>query len=144
MITAAHLAVMRDGAILANAGHFDVEVDVGALAGLAVSVDHDAAPHADEYLLADGRRLLLLAEGRIVNLVAAEGNPAAVMDVSFAGQALVLAWLAREHGSLLPGVHPVPAGIEDEVARLALAATGTEIDELTEAQRVYLDSWQQA
>ena len=143
VITAGHLAVMRDGAILANAGHFDVEVDLGALAGLAVSVEHDAAPHADEYLLADGRRLLLLAEGRIVNLVAAEGNPAAVMDVSFAGQALVLAWLAREHGSLLPGVHLVPAGIEDEVARLALAATGTEIDELTDAQRVYLDSWQQ-
>ena len=143
VITAEHLAVMRDGAILANAGHFDVEVDLGALAGLAVSVERDAAPHADEYLLADGRRLLLLAEGRIVNLVAAEGNPAAVMDVSFAGQALVLAWLAREHGSLLPGVHPVPPAIEDEVARLALAATGTEIDELTEAQRLYLDSWQQ-
>jgi adenosylhomocysteinase len=143
VITAEHMAAMRDGAILANAGHFDVEVDVRGLAGLAVSVDRDVRPHTDEYLLADGRRLLLLAEGRIVNLVAAEGNPATVMDVAFAGQALVLAWLAREHSSLLPGVHQVPAAIDDEIARLALAATGTSIDTLTPAQQAYLDSWQQ-
>src|SRR5580693_3140114 len=143
VITAAHLAVMRDGAILANAGHFDVEIDVRALAGLAVSVERDVRPHTDEYVLADGRRLLLLAEGRIVNLVAAEGNPPMVMDVSFAGQALVLAWLAREHGSLLPGVHRVPAAIDDEIARLALGATGAAIDELSPAQQEYLDSWQQ-
>ena len=78
-----------------------------------------------------------------MNLVAAEGNPASVMDVAFAGQALVLAWLARSHESLLPGVHPVPPEIDDEVARLALAATGTAIDELTPAQREYLSSWQQ-
>jgi adenosylhomocysteinase len=143
VITAEHMAVMRDGAILANAGHFDVEVDVRALADTAVSVVPEVRPHTDEYVLADGRRLLLLAEGRIVNLVAAEGNPATVMDVSFAGQALVLAWLAREHGSLLPGVHRVPAAIDDEVARLALAATGAAIDVLTPAQQEYLDSWQQ-
>jgi len=143
VIGAAHLAAMRDGAILANAGHFDVEIDVRALAGLAVSVLPEVRPHTDEYVLADGRRLLLLAEGRIVNLVAAEGNPASVMDVAFAGQALVLAWLARSHESLLPGVHPVPPEIDDEVARLALAATGTAIDELTPAQREYLSSWQQ-
>jgi adenosylhomocysteinase len=141
VITAGHLADMRDGAILANAGHFDVEIDVAALADLAAGVERDAAPHTDEYLLADGRRLLLLGEGRVVNLVAGQGNPATVMDVSFAGQALVLAWLAREHASLLPGVHPVPAGIEEEVARGALAATGTEIDELTESQQAYLDAW---
>jgi adenosylhomocysteinase len=143
VITAAHLAVMRDGAILANAGHFDVEIDVRALAGLAVSVEQDVRPHTDEYVLADGRRLLLLAEGRIVNLVAAEGNPPMVMDVSFAGQALVLAWLAREHGSLMPGVHRVPATIDDDIARLALGATGAAIDELSPAQQEYLDSWQQ-
>jgi adenosylhomocysteinase len=143
VITAAHLAAMRDGAILANAGHFDVEIDVRALAGLAVSVERDVRPHTDEYVLEDGRRLLLLAEGRIVNLVAAEGNPPMVMDVSFAGQALVLAWLAREHGSLLPGVHQVPAAIDDEIARLALGATGAAIDELSPAQQEYLDSWQQ-
>ncbi len=138
-----HMAAMRDGAILANAGHFDVEVDVRALAGLAVSVTREVRPHTDEYVLPDGRRLLLLAEGRIVNLVAAEGNPASVMDVAFAGQALVLAWLARSHESLLPGVHRVPPEIDDEVARLALAATGTAIDELTPAQQEYLSSWQQ-
>ena len=143
VIAASHLAVMRDGAILANAGHFDVEVDVRALADLAVSVVPAVRPHTDEYVLADGRRLLLLAEGRIVNLVAAEGNPASVMDVAFAGQALVLAWLARSHESLLAGVHRVPPEIDDEVARLALAATGTAIDELTPAQREYLSSWQQ-
>jgi adenosylhomocysteinase len=143
VIAASHLAVMRDGAILANAGHFDVEVDVRALADLAVSVVPAVRPHTDEYVLADGRRLLLLAEGRIVNLVAAEGNPASVMDVAFAGQALVLAWLARSHESLLAGVHRVPPEIDDEVARLALAATGTAIDELSPAQREYLSSWQQ-
>ncbi len=120
VITAKHMAAMRDGAILANAGHFDVEVDVRALADLAVSVTREVRPHTDEYLLADGRRLLLLAEGRIVNLVAAEGNPPVVMDISFAGQALVLAWLAREHSSLLPGVHRVPPAIDDQVAALAL------------------------
>jgi adenosylhomocysteinase len=143
VIAASHLAVMRDEAILANAGHFDVEVDVRALADLAVSVVPAVRPHTDEYVLADGRRLLLLAEGRIVNLVAAEGNPASVMDVAFAGQALVLAWLARSHESLRAGVHRVPPEIDDEVARLALAATGTAIDELTPAQREYLSSWQQ-
>jgi adenosylhomocysteinase len=143
VITAGHMAVMRDGAILANAGHFDVEVDVRGLADLAIGVELDVRPYTDEYLLADGRRLLLLAEGRIVNLVAGEGNPASVMDVSFAGQALVLAWLAREHAALLPGVHRVPAAIDDEIARLALAATGTSIDTLTPAQQEYLSSWQQ-
>ncbi len=142
VIGAAHLALLRDGAILANAGHFDVEIDVRALAGLAVSVLPEVRPHTDEYVLADGRRLLLLAGGRIVNLVAAEGNPASVMDVAFAEQALVLAWLARSHESLLPGVHPVPPEIDGEVARLALAATGTAIDELSPAQREYLSSRQ--
>ena len=94
VIGAAELAVLPDGAMLANAGHFDVEIDVAALAELAVEVHPAVRPHADEYVLADGRRLILLAEGRVVNLVAAEGNPAAVMDTSFAVQALALAWLA--------------------------------------------------
>ena len=97
-------------------------------------------PHADEYVLADGRRLILLAEGRIVNLVAAEGHPAAVMDLSFAAQALVLAWLARDHDGLPPGVHDVPAAIDAQIASLMLASLGTRIDALTEAQRDYLDS----
>jgi adenosylhomocysteinase len=141
VIAAAHLPGLRDGAILANAGHFDAEIDVTALAGAAVKVTRDVRPHADEYTLPDGRRLVLLADGRVVNLVAGEGNPPEVMDVSFAGQALALAWLARDHASLAPGVHAVPHGIDEQVARLTLESSGTQIDTLTQGQREYLYSW---
>jgi adenosylhomocysteinase len=141
VIAARHLAVLRDGAILANAGHFDAEIDVRALAETAVKVTREVRPHADEYTLADGRRVVLLAAGRVVNLVAAEGNPPQVMDVSFAAQALVLRWLAREHAALAPGVHAVPPAIDAEVARLTLESSGARIDSLTKAQRDYLDSW---
>jgi adenosylhomocysteinase len=144
VVTADHLGVLRDGAILANAGHFDAEVDVTALAEAAVKVTRDVRPHADEYTLPDGRRVVLLAEGRVVNLVAAEGNPPQVMDVSFAGQALVLRWLARDHESLTAGVHDVPRAIDEEIARLTLEATGARIDTLTDAQRDYLNSWRAA
>jgi adenosylhomocysteinase len=142
VIAARHLAVMRDGVLLANAGHFDVEIDVRALDRLAVTVNYDVRPHADEYVLADGRRLLLLAQGRVVNLVAAEGHPAAVMDLSFGIQALALAWLAAGDG-VLPGVHEVPESIDAEVSRLKLASLGADIDVLTPDQREYLTSWQQ-
>jgi adenosylhomocysteinase len=141
VITAQHLGMLPDGAILANAGHFDVEIDVRALGEAAVKVTRDVRPHADEYLLADGRRVVLLAEGRVVNLVAAEGNPPDVMDVSFAGQALVLRWLATGHPGLPAGVYDVPAAIEEEIARLTLEAWGMRIDTLTPAQREYLSSW---
>jgi adenosylhomocysteinase len=141
VITADHLAAMRDGAILANAGHFDVEIDVRALADLAVEVSEAVRPHADEYVLASGRRLLLLAEGRVVNLVAAEGNPAAVMDLSFAAQALALARLATAEPGLAPGVHDMPAEIDTQIAGLTLASLGARIDELTPDQLAYLDSW---
>ncbi len=141
VITGGHLPALREGAILANAGHFDVEIDVRALADAAVKVTRDVRPHTDEYLLADGRRLLLLAEGRIVNLVAAEGNPPQVMDVSFAGQALVLGWLATGEAGLPPGVHAVPAEIDEQIARLTLEAAGARIDVLTPAQQEYLNSW---
>jgi adenosylhomocysteinase len=143
VITDAHLSVMRDGAILANAGHFDVEIDVRAMADLAVAIRRGVRPNADEYLLGDGRRLILLAEGRVVNLIAAEGNPAAVMDLSFAAQALALTWLVSGEAGLAPGVHPIPAAIDAEVARLTLVAAGTRIDHLTGAQEEYLASWQQ-
>ena len=142
VITAEHLAIMPDGVLLANAGHFDVEIDVRALDRLAVAVNPEVRPHTDEYVLADGRRLLLLAAGRVVNLVAAEGHPAAVMDLSFGIQALALAWLAASPG-VLPGVHEVPPTIDAEVARLKLASLGTQIDVLTPDQREYLASWQQ-
>jgi adenosylhomocysteinase len=141
VITAEHMAVMRDGAVLANAGHFDVEIDVRALETLAVSVQSEVRPHTDAYELPDGRRLLLLAEGRVVNLVAAEGHPPEVMDVAFGIEALALAWLAEIAGKLSPDVHPVPADIDAEAARLVLAALGAEIDSLTPAQRAYLASW---
>jgi len=141
VITAGHMAVMRDGAILANAGHFDVEIDVRGLAGLAIVVHPDVRPHCDAYELPDGRRLLLLAEGRVVNLVAAEGHPPEVMDLAFGIEALALAWLAGNAGKLTPEVHPVPPELDAEAARMILAALGTEIDTLTPAQRAYLASW---
>jgi adenosylhomocysteinase len=144
VVAAGHLAALRDGAILANAGHFDAEIDVPALAQAAVKVTRDVRPHADEYTLHDGRRVVLLAEGRVVNLVAAEGNPPEVMDVSFAGQALVLRWLAREHATLPAGVHDVPPAIDQELARLTLESSGARIDTLTDAQREYLNSWRAA
>ena len=144
VVGAAELAALPDGAILANAGHFDVEIDVPALAGLAIEVNPGVRPNATEYVLADGRRLILLAEGRVVNLVAGEGNPAAAMDTSFAVQALALAWLAgAEPGpaGVRGRVLDVPAAIDAEVASLALAALGTRIDELTPEQLAYLESW---
>ncbi len=143
VITGSHLELMADRAVLANAGHFDVEIDVRALADLAVTVNYDVRPHADEYVLGDGRRLILLAEGRVVNLIAAEGNPAAVMDLSFAAQALALQWLAGGEAALAAGVHPMPATIDAQVAGLTLAALGARIDKLTQAQQEYLTSWQE-
>jgi adenosylhomocysteinase len=141
VINADHLAVMRDGAILANAGHFDVEIDVRALTSLAVAVHPDVRPHVDAYELADGRTLLLLAEGRVVNLVAAEGHPPEVMDLAFGIEALALAWLAGNTDKLPAGVHEVPADIDAEAANLVLTATGTSIDALTPAQLAYRESW---
>ncbi len=141
VITAEHAADLRDGAILANAGHFDAEIDVRALTEAAVKINRDVRPHADEYTLGDGRRLVLLAEGRVVNLVAAEGSPPEVMDTSFAGQALALRWLAQDHASLAAGVHGVPPAIDEEIARLTLESSGVRIDSLTQAQREYLNSW---
>ncbi|MDT7536853.1 MAG: adenosylhomocysteinase [Actinomycetota bacterium] len=140
VLTSDHFAVMKDGAVLANSGHFDVEVDVGALEAAAVDVRRRVRPHVDEYVLPDGRRLLLVAEGRLANLAAAEGHPAAVMDMSFAVQALTLEWLTTT--DLPPGVHDVPAEIDTEVARTKLAAMGVGLDVLTGAQLRYLSSWQ--
>jgi adenosylhomocysteinase len=140
VISVEHMRAMRDGAILANAGHFDVEIDVHGLADVATEVNPSIRPHADEYMLGEGKRLILLAEGRVVNLVAAEGNPAAVMDLSFAAQALALAAIAGGP-RLAPGVYDMPADIDAEVAGLALTSLGARIDTHTMAQRAYLDSW---
>jgi adenosylhomocysteinase len=137
-----HMEVMRDGAVMANAGHFDVEIDKAALESLASS-KRRLREFVDEYRLADGRRLHLLAEGRLVNLAAAEGHPAAVMDMSFANQALSVEWVVKNRGSLSPGVYPVPAEIDVEVATLKLRAMRIEIDQLTAEQQEYLRSWEQ-
>ncbi len=139
VLTAEHFAVMKDGAVLANAGHFDVEVDVVGLAGAAVEVHRRVRPQVDAYELPDGRRLLLVAEGRLVNLAAGEGHPPSVMDISFAVQALTVEWLAT--ADLAPGVHEVPPAIDDEVARTKLAVLGVRLDPLTAAQARYLSSW---
>jgi adenosylhomocysteinase len=136
-----HLEVMKDGAVLANSGHFDVEIDKDALKALAGD-PRRVRDLVDEYGMPDGRRIYLLAEGRLVNLAAAEGHPAAVMDMSFANQALSVEWLVKEGGSLAPGVYPVPADIDAEVARLKLQAMGIEIDALTPEQEEYLRSWE--
>jgi adenosylhomocysteinase len=137
-----HMERMKDGAILANSGHFDVEIDKPALAALAVKTRR-IREFVDEYTLADGRRLHLLGEGRLVNLAAAEGHPAAVMDMSFANQALAVEWVVKHHAELRPEVYPVPVQIDKDVASLKLRAMGVEIDRLTEEQDAYLHSWQQ-
>ncbi|MDQ6650589.1 MAG: adenosylhomocysteinase [Actinomycetota bacterium] len=136
-----HFAVMKDGAIMANSGHFDIEIDVKALTRMAVETRAKIRHQTDEYVLEDGRRLLLLAEGRLVNLGAAEGHPAAVMDMSFADQALTAEWLTKAAAELAPGVHEVPEEIDKEVARVKLASMNVDIDTLTPEQEHYLNSW---
>jgi adenosylhomocysteinase len=136
-----HIELMKDGAVLANAGHFDVEVDKGALRELGGEPER-IKDFVDRYTLSDGRRVYLLAEGRLVNLAAAEGHPAAVMDMSFSNQVLTAEWIAKNSEGLQVGVHPVPAAIDSEVARLKLRSMGIEIDELTPEQEEYLSSWE--
>jgi len=137
-----HFEVMKDGAILANSGHFNVEIDIPALSDLAKST-REVREFVQEYQMADGRRLYLLAEGRLLNLAAAEGHPAAVMDMSFANQALSAEYLAKQGKSLQPNVYTVPSDIDQAVARLKIDAMGVRIDELTPEQRKYLQSWEE-
>ena len=136
-----HFMAMKDGAILANAGHFDIEIDVAWLEKNAKK-NPEIRHRTDEYLLSNGKRILLIAEGRLVNLGAAEGHPAVVMDMSFADQALAAEWLTKVGKSLAPGVHNVPTEIDKEVARLKLKSMGAKIDDLSEIQENYLNSWE--
>ncbi|MEX0710148.1 MAG: adenosylhomocysteinase [Chloroflexota bacterium] len=138
---AAHFPKMHDGAILANAGHFNDEFELTALEAQSVS-SRDVRPSTREFLMADGRRIFLLADGRLVNLGAAEGHPALVMDMSFANQALGLEWLRAHAGELEPRVYDIPADIDRQVARLKLATMGIKIDTLSEAQEAYANSWE--
>lgn len=140
VLAAEHFAVMKDGAILANSGHFDIEIDVAWLEKNAkknAKIRHQT----DEYVLSNGRRLLLIAEGRLVNLGAAEGHPAVVMDMSFSDQALTAEWLVKNAKNLSAGVHNVPTEIDKEVAALKLKSMGASIDSLTPIQVEYLNSW---
>jgi adenosylhomocysteinase len=136
-----HIEAMKDGAVLANSGHFDVEIDKGSLEELSVE-RRRLRDFVDEYRMPDGRRIHLLAEGRLVNLAAAEGHPAAVMDMSFANQALCVEWIVKQSKGLENTVHTVPTEIDDEVARLKLQSMGIEVDELTAEQEAYLSSWE--
>jgi adenosylhomocysteinase len=142
VIDKAHLQVMKDGAILANSGHFNVEINIPALESMVRS-KRRIRPFVDEYTLKDGRHLYLLGEGRLINLAAAEGHPASVMDMSFANQALCLEHMVKNRGRLEPRVYPVPEEIDKEVARLKLQSMGINIDSLTPEQKKYLTSWEE-
>jgi adenosylhomocysteinase len=137
-----HFEVMKDGVVLANSGHFDVEIDKGALMEMATEVRR-VRDFVDEYRMPDGRRINLLAEGRLVNLGAAEGHPASVMDMSFANQALAVEHLIKNAADLDAAVHGVPEDLDADVARLKLSSMGVEIDQLTDEQNAYLASWDQ-
>ena len=138
-----HFVLMKDGAILANSGHFDIEIDLPALRGVTKKINRKLRSNVDGYLLKSGRSLFVLAEGRLVNLAAAEGHPASVMDMSFATQALMAEWVAKNGRKkrLEVEVHDVPKAIEDRVATLKLASMGIRIDRLTPEQVKYLSSW---
>jgi len=137
-----HLQVMKDGAILANSGHFNVEINIPALESMTRR-KRRIRPFVDEHALDDGRHLYLLGEGRLINLAAAEGHPASVMDMSFANQALCLEYIVKNRGTLETRVHPVPEEIDKQIARLKLRSMGIEIDSLTPEQKRYLTSWEE-
>ena len=141
-ISGDHLAVMPDGALIANSGHFNVEIDIPALEAMAQS-HREVRPYVEEYTIKDGRRLYLLGEGRLINLAAAEGHPSAVMDMSFANQALSVEYLVQNQGNLTPGVYVVPPATDQEVGRLKLESMGIRIDALTADQQRYQESWEE-
>jgi adenosylhomocysteinase len=143
VLRAEHFERMKDGVLLANAGHFDVEIKLEDLRSLAPQGGREVLPLVEQYTLADGRRLNLLAQGRVVNLAAGDGHPASVMDISFAAQALCVEHLVSHAGQLEPRVLAVPEAIDSEVARLKLDSLDVHIDELTDEQRVYRSAWEQ-
>jgi adenosylhomocysteinase len=138
-----HFLKMKDGAIVCNSGHFDVELELPALKEEANAVTANVRPNVDEYRLRNGRRIFVLGQGRLVNLAAAEGHPPSVMDMSFATQALATEYCVRNKGKLRPAVHPVPVEVEQFVARHKLESMGIRIDELTAEQKRYMSGWEQ-
>ena len=141
VINKEHLRLMKDGAIICNSGHFDIEIDIKSLQQMAAKVQKDVRTHVDAYTLPGGRTLYLLGEGRLVNLAAAEGHPASVMDMSFATQALASEWAVKNRKKLKPEVYDVPKQVEDWVARLKLTSMGIQVDRLSDKQKEYLSSW---
>ncbi len=137
-----HFLLMKDGAIVCNSGHFNVEIDIPALKALSKSVRKDVRNNVDEYLLKNGRRIYLLGQGRLINLAAAEGHPASVMDMSFAIQALTAEYVVKNRGNLQPKVYPVPKQIDNWVATLKLKTMNITIDKLTQDQKEYLTQWE--
>jgi adenosylhomocysteinase len=137
-----HFEAMKDGALIANSGHFNVEIDLDDLAAMA-KARRKMREHVEEFTLPNGRNLYVLGEGRLINLAAAEGHPAMVMDMSFANQALGAEWLSKNHKSLKREVYTVPGDIDREIARLKLNSMGVEIDTLTAKQQKYLSSWEE-
>jgi adenosylhomocysteinase len=140
VIRGEHFEVMKDGAIVCNSGHFDIEIDLKALDGLATEVKQ-VRNFTEQYLLKTGKSVIVLGQGRLVNLAAAEGHPSAVMDMSFANQALACEYLVTNKGKLAPGLHSVPVELDKEIARLKLQAMGIAIDNLTSEQLEYINSW---
>ncbi len=138
-----HFLKMKDGALVCNSGHFDVEIDIPALRAECERVTANVRPNVEEYKLKKGSRIYLLGQGRLVNLAAAEGHPPSVMDMSFATQALATEYCVRNKGKLKPAVHTVPAEVEEFVARHKLESMGIQIDELTSQQRKYMSGWEQ-
>ncbi|MGH7830670.1 MAG: adenosylhomocysteinase [Candidatus Binatia bacterium] len=136
-----HLRLLKDGAVICNSGHFDIEIDIKALKKMALKVEKSVRNYVDAYTLPGGRRIFLLGEGRLVNLAAAEGHPASVMDMSFATQALASEWAVKNRKKLKSQVYEVPKAVEDWVANLKLASMGIHIDKLTQEQETYLSSW---
>jgi len=135
-----HFDVMKDGAIVCNSGHFDLEIDLASLGATATEV-REARSFTQEYKLPSGKSVIVLGEGRLVNLAAAEGHPSAVMDMSFANQAMACEYLVKNKGNLEPGIHSIPVEVDQEIARLKLAAMGITIDSLTPDQEEYINSW---
>ncbi|MFQ5903565.1 MAG: adenosylhomocysteinase, partial [Candidatus Binatia bacterium] len=136
-----HLRLLKNGAVICNSGHFDIEIDLKALRKMAVKEEKNVRNYVDAYTLPGGKRIYLLGEGRLVNLAAAEGHPASVMDMSFATQALASEWAVKNQKKLKPQVYDVPKEVEDWVAKLKLASMGIHIDKLTTEQKAYLSSW---
>jgi adenosylhomocysteinase len=143
VLDAHHFEVMKDGALMANSGHFDVEINKPALREMSVDEPKRVRPFVDQFTLKDGRRLHLLGEGRLINLAAAEGHPAAVMDMSFAGQAMAVKYLVDNKGKLENKVHTIPEAVDQQIAKIKLESMGIKIDTLTEEQVSYLNSWKE-